>query len=238
MLGRTSLRRLGAMVAHNRRWLALGIGGASVTAWSQGSACEAAAPEAAANGGGGYTPPVLQKGVSGSFDDMRASVRSRIGTDCERDVDQELRAFVGERTDQHFLWQTLRGDRTIRRVSFWKWADESVPAGAGKARVSALVEVGDALDGHVGIVHGGFTAGLLDDVLGQTTIQEAHVQGIHGAPLTASLTVCPLRVVSRAPLEALCAVAASGPSIPTYERSRVEAVPVVPTVCSRPPPCR
>ena len=56
------------------------------------------------------------------------------------------------------------------------------------ARIAALVEVGDALNGHVGVVHGGFTAGLLDDILGQTTIHEALVRGISGAPLTASLT--------------------------------------------------
>jgi hypothetical protein len=78
-------------------------------------------------------------------------------------LDAELRAFVGKRDDKHFLWQTCMGDRAIQRVAMWKWAD---PTG-GHARMTTLVEVGDALDGHVGIVHGGFTAGLLDDVLGQ-----------------------------------------------------------------------
>ena len=38
-------------------------------------------------------------------------------------------------------------------------------------------------------IFGSLTAGLLDDVLGQTTIHEAQVRGILGAPLTASLEV-------------------------------------------------
>ena len=168
---------------------------ASCTASSSPALANAAAAAPASRDG--YQAPKLGQGDhggggGGGFDAWRSSLRSTLPSDGERDVDADIGKFVGQRRDQQFIWQTLRSERGIRRVALWKWAlsdDEAVGATTGKARVSALIEVGDALNGHVGVVHGGFTAALLDDVLGQTTIQEAAARGITGAPLTAGLSV-------------------------------------------------
>jgi|Transcript_77544 acyl-coenzyme A thioesterase PaaI-like protein len=110
--------------------------------------------------------------------------------------------------DKYFLWQTLReGDRRIKNLAAWRWVErdgrsavtDSVREGydpiPGRARMSVLVQIGDELNGHEGIVHGGFSAALLDDLIGWTTMAETEVQQLPGAPLTASLNLKYLRPV-------------------------------------------
>ena len=111
--------------------------------------------------------------------------------------------------DKYFLWQTLReGDRRIKSLAAWRWVEgrdgqsavtdsvrESYDPIPGRARMSVLVQIGDELNGHEGIVHGGFSAALLDDLIGWTTMAEIEVQQLPGAPLTASLNLKYLRPV-------------------------------------------
>ena len=137
-----------------------------------------------------YRAPMFERTQAADFDSWRVLMRERLPAAAERDLTAEMQAFLGERTDRQLVWQTLQdGERMIRRVAIWHLDDEGAMEGAGRTKLSALVEVGDALNGHVGVVHGGFSAALLDDLLGQTTMAEARARGISGAPLTASLDV-------------------------------------------------
>jgi len=143
-----------------------------------------AAPEEHAREG--YTAPSFTKAVGLTFDAWRASLCETMPT-SERDIESDLRRFVGARKDKQLMWQTLKDERGIKRIAMWQQEAEPPTEMAGRVRLTALLELGDALNGHVGVVHGGFTAALLDDLLGQTTMQEARARGIAGAPLTASL---------------------------------------------------
>ena len=100
------------------------------------------------------------------------------------------------------------GDRRIKSLAAWRWVEgrdgqsavtdsvrESYDPIPGRARMSVLVQIGDELNGHEGIVHGGFSAALLDDLIGWTTMAEIEVQQLPGAPLTASLNLKYLRPV-------------------------------------------
>ena len=140
-----------------------------------------------------------------SFDGWKASLIERLGAKAEVDFEAQLQPFTTQRKDKYFLWQTLReGDRRIRSVAAWRWFDADAPTVAsaegyepvpGRARMSVLVQLGDELNGHEGIVHGGFTAALLDDLIGWTTMAETEAQQLPGAPLTASLNLKYLRPV-------------------------------------------
>ena len=154
--------------------------------YASGSAEAVAAPAEAAREG--YIAPEFAKIAGLSFDAWRSSLRESMPITCERDIEGDLRKFVGDRLDKQLMWQTLKdGERGIRRIAMWQQETEPKEENLGRVRLLALVELGDALNGHVGVVHGGFSAALLDDLLGQTTMQEARARGISGAPLTASL---------------------------------------------------
>ena len=58
-------------------------------------------------------------------------------------------------------------------------------------RYGAVVSVGDELNGHVGLLHGGFTSALLDDIFGWCANTERTEQGLHAETilLTANLNV-------------------------------------------------
>ena len=141
-----------------------------------------------------------------SFDGWKASLHKRLGATAAVDFEAQLQPFTSQRKDKYFLWQTLReGDRRIRSVAAWRWTSaEAAPAVTsmegydpvpGRARMSVLVQLGDELNGHEGIIHGGFTAALLDDLIGWTTMAETEAQQLPGAPLTASLNLKYLRPV-------------------------------------------
>ena len=155
---------------------------AAITAQCDGAQAAAAVQPATPNAS--YVAPKIEKSVKTSFSESRAALRQKLLPQAEEvDLDGEGKAAFGKRTDKQFIWQTLRTDRRIKDVAVWRHVDD------GKAKITAIVDLGDELNGHVGIVHGGFTAALMDDFLGWQTMHEARVQGVKGAPLTASLNI-------------------------------------------------
>eukprot|EP00927_Polykrikos_kofoidii_P061478 TRINITY_DN56312_c0_g1_i1.p1 TRINITY_DN56312_c0_g1~~TRINITY_DN56312_c0_g1_i1.p1 ORF type:complete len:289 (-),score=63.07 TRINITY_DN56312_c0_g1_i1:64-930(-) len=105
----------------------------------------------------------------------------------------DLKQFLKPRDDKQFIRETLSGDRRLRRLRIWHFgrsedvasssnaatnpsqssapdsagtAGDAVETVVGKTRLVALVDIGDELNGHIGIVHGGFTAALLDELFG------------------------------------------------------------------------
>ena len=59
----------------------------------------------------------------------------------------------------------------------------------GQSRLSALVEMGSELTGHPGVIHGGFTAALLDDLFGWAASSERKARNLGPANFTANLDV-------------------------------------------------
>ena len=132
-----------------------------------------------------------------SFDQWRDALQQQLGADTRVDFESALQPTLAGRSDKYLLWQSLRGDRMIKSVAMWRWlegtatavaGDDMAPV-AGRARMSVLVQLGDELNGHEGIVHGGFTAALLDDLIGWCTMAETEAQGLPGDPLTSTLSL-------------------------------------------------
>lgn len=113
-----------------------------------------------------------------------------------------------KRTDKLFIWNTLRtesgwfgsktADHMLNRAAMWRWVEPNPPAidagsdvKPGLARVGAVVRVGDALDGPPNLVHGGFSAALLDDLLAWCAFRERDARGLPRSSLilTANLSV-------------------------------------------------
>ena len=59
----------------------------------------------------------------------------------------------------------------------------------GQSRLSALVQMGSELTGHPGVIHGGFTAALLDDLFGWAAGSERKARSLGPANFTANLDV-------------------------------------------------
>jgi len=83
------------------------------------------------------------------------------------------------RKDKQFIHQTLSSDRMIRSLRIWHFdtTDEAKGADmedavAGRTKLLAIVALGDELNGHPGLIHGGFTSALLDDLFGWTAAFE------------------------------------------------------------------
>ena len=119
----------------------------------------------------------------------KAAISSSGGTVKEIDIAAEAKKVLGPRNDQNLIWQTLQKDeRMLNRVSVWWWTkpdgneasvDEAPGATKqGKAKFGAVVRVGDALNGPPNLVHGGFSAALLDDLFAWCAVRERAVQGV------------------------------------------------------------
>jgi len=67
--------------------------------------------------------------------------------------------------------------------------DTATPVLPGQSRLSALVEMGSELTGHPGVIHGGFTAALLDDLFGWAAGSERKARNLGPANFTANLDV-------------------------------------------------
>ena len=67
--------------------------------------------------------------------------------------------------------------------------DTVTPVLPGQSRLSALVEMGSELTGHPGVIHGGFTAALLDDLFGWAAGSERKARNLGPANFTANLDV-------------------------------------------------
>ena len=135
-----------------------------------------------------------------TFTRWSSELREQCGAASEIDTsaaNEHLAKRAAQHGDLQFIWQTLRqGERRIKRVAMFRWLEGdpmSAPKGeapvAGCTRLSVLVEVGNELNGHPGVVHGGFTAALLDDLLGWTAASERRARELEGAVLTANLNV-------------------------------------------------
>ena len=117
---------------------------------------------------------------------------------------------------RQFIWEICRdGDHRIKQVAVWRWlerddlldammetaatttatnsaATATATATAvlpGQSRLNALVELGSELTGHPGVVHGGFTAALLDDLFGWAASSERKARNLGPANFTANLDV-------------------------------------------------
>eukprot|EP00930_Biecheleria_cincta_P059668 TRINITY_DN45383_c0_g1_i1.p1 TRINITY_DN45383_c0_g1~~TRINITY_DN45383_c0_g1_i1.p1 ORF type:complete len:262 (+),score=28.82 TRINITY_DN45383_c0_g1_i1:40-825(+) len=117
----------------------------------------------------------------------------RLGPEAKA-LDLSLRRnLLANRQDKQFIWQTCSGDRGIQDCKFFvcNHNQDSSDNALGKTRICAVVRVGDTLNGHVGLLHGGFTAAILDDMTGLTTYLEkdAREMGRDAKIFTANLSV-------------------------------------------------
>lgn len=93
----------------------------------------------------------------------------------------EAAACEGNTVGKSLIWHTLQGKGKIEHIRLWKCSPDEEQMDEtnlkfnerpGDARIQALVQLGGDICGHPQYVHGGFTAALLDDMLGWTTFQE------------------------------------------------------------------
>jgi acyl-coenzyme A thioesterase PaaI-like protein len=168
-------------------------------------ATSAAAAAAAAVGLGG-TAALVAHAQRRADDDTwnQLDVKYRKPNAIAIDTTPETLYKKHPRHDAQFVWQTLQGERMLRRKALWRWSDTNVVSTEGssssvpgRARFGLLVEIGDTLNGHVGLVHGGLSATIVDDVLGWCAVQERREQGL---PEDAKLFTANLNVNYRKPM--------------------------------------
>jgi len=110
-----------------------------------------------------------------------------IGADAEWVDLSKWSDRLEKRSDKQFIWQTCHeGDRRIKSIKVFHCPPNKrqqdpemrlqLDTVLGKTRLCAIVRVGDELNGHHGLLHGGFTAALLDDLLGLLTGFESRAQ--------------------------------------------------------------
>jgi uncharacterized protein (TIGR00369 family) len=175
-------------------------------AFAEGARVAVAAAAAAAAAATAAATASLTDCLAGDaeFARVAASLRGRLGH-SEVDLatwNEHLHDRDAKHGDRQFIWQTCReGERRIKQVAMWQWleprssAEQPAPTATGVAalpgrtRLNVLVEVGSELNGHPGILHGGFTAALLDDVLGWAASTERKALKLEGATFTANLNV-------------------------------------------------
>jgi len=94
-------------------------------------------------------------------------------------IELDLEAQLAHRMTKSFIWDTLReGTQRLSNVRIFAQRSEThqlddrgeVKSGAN--HVTALITVGDELSGHPSLVHGGFTAAILDDLFGWAAAME------------------------------------------------------------------
>jgi acyl-coenzyme A thioesterase PaaI-like protein len=113
-------------------------------------------------------------------------------------------ARLSTRPDKQLVWQTLHGAHRMESVAMWRWTasrGDAAPSAASAAgpgavvpgitRYGAVVSLGDELNGHRGLVHGGYTSALIDDLFGWCAVSERTAQGLPPDSLlfTANLSV-------------------------------------------------
>lgn len=131
--------------------------------------------------------------------------RHRLG-DGAKLLDTRSRiSSLQKRNDKQFIWQTCSVPGGIEDCNVFICAkgDEGVASSlgeltvVGKTRICAALRVGDVLNGHVGLLHGGFTSALLDDFTGLAAWLEKEA---HGLGKTANIFTANLNVNYRRPL--------------------------------------
>jgi thioesterase superfamily protein 4 len=94
--------------------------------------------------------------------------------------------------EHSFFSETIATDRTIRSCLALKPTQKADNDPAYK-EVLWIMELGDALNGHVGTLHGGMAALLLDQVCGLIMLfnmEERHKRPEHTGPIQHYMTVC------------------------------------------------
>lgn len=101
-----------------------------------------------------------------------------------------------QREDKHFISQTCTGPRLLADCKVFQCEpvdhrtahSEAVD---GKTRICCVFKVGNELNGHPGLLHGGFLAALIDDFTGMAAWLEKKAQGFsqHARIFTANLNV-------------------------------------------------
>jgi len=109
----------------------------------------------------------------------------RLTADATEELDiaavlQRLVPHQSKRNDKQFVHQTLSSDRRIRSLRIWHFDLTSEANGqhledavVGRTKLMAIVRLGDELNGHPGLIHGGFTSALLDDLFGWASALES-----------------------------------------------------------------
>lgn len=91
------------------------------------------------------------------------------------------------RVNKQFIWHTNYGPGKIEDLKFYHCqrgdVDREVSLDApetveGKTRICAVIRVGNELNGHPGLLHGGFTSAIVDDFTGLASWMEKDAQGL------------------------------------------------------------
>ncbi|CAK9084393.1 Extracellular signal-regulated kinase 2 (ERK2) (Defective in aggregation protein C) (MAP kinase 2) [Durusdinium trenchii] len=107
-----------------------------------------------------------------------------LGQDAQL-LELERHKLLHGRQDKQFIWQTCTGPGKIEECKIYRCArgevDREVSLDApevleGKTRICAVLHVGHELNGHPGLLHGGFTSAILDDFTGLATWMEKDAQ--------------------------------------------------------------
>ncbi|CAK9090115.1 unnamed protein product [Durusdinium trenchii] len=109
-----------------------------------------------------------------------------LGQDAQL-LELERHKLLHGRQDKQFIWQTCTGPGKIEECKIYRCArgevDREVSLDApevleGKTRICAVLHVGHELNGHPGLLHGGFTSAILDDFTGLATWMEKDAQDL------------------------------------------------------------
>ncbi|CAE7197250.1 Them4 [Symbiodinium natans] len=102
-------------------------------------------------------------------------------------MNERREEILGKRKDKQFIWQTCTGPRRIEecRIFHCRRGDvdrevslDGPEAVEGKTRICCVIKVGDELNGHPGLLHGGFSAAIIDDFTGLATWIEKDAQDL------------------------------------------------------------
>mmetsp|Transcript_88168 Transcript_88168/g.248068 ORF Transcript_88168/g.248068 Transcript_88168/m.248068 type:complete len:277 (+) Transcript_88168:87-917(+) len=134
-------------------------------------------------------PVVVACGDDGSDSDsdLPGPWKDRLGDGAERLDTRRWEEALGRRTDRQLVWHTCSGPGGIQSCKSFVCAKavevpdsaasstESLP---GLTRVCTVLRVGDALNGHIGLLHGGFAAALMDEFTAVVSFLEKDKQDL------------------------------------------------------------
>mmetsp|Transcript_18816 Transcript_18816/g.32972 ORF Transcript_18816/g.32972 Transcript_18816/m.32972 type:complete len:177 (+) Transcript_18816:1-531(+) len=111
------------------------------------------------------------------------------------------------RKDKQFIWQTCSGPGRIEECRIFSCSREDVDREVsldgpevveGRTRICGVIKVGNELNGHPGLIHGGFSAAIIDDFTGLATWIEKDAQDLSK---TAKIFTAHLDLSYRRPLQ-------------------------------------
>lgn len=125
-------------------------------------------------------------GLKVTHADSESAWSKHLGEDA-RLLDLKREMMLAGRSDKQFIWQTCAGPRRIEdcRIFHCRRGDvdrevslDAPEAVEGKTRICGVIRVGDELNGHPGLLHGGFSAAVIDDFTGLATWIEKEAQDL------------------------------------------------------------